>query len=607
MLRPAGHDHRVESLVARLPRRVQARARAWRDERERRIYRSLGAEGWPVHPLPRPAADQPYGRGRASEAYARACEELRAVVALSYGGGLRRVAGGLAASDWDISAAADALAEDMRAIGQAMATDLVGRAEGAQGTVRVRYRALAGRHRAGIAAAARIAGRPIPGATAATQWERVTDPGWWRRHLRGEIRWRTEAVWATIAPAGIRWVCPDGLAEHRDTRRAQATWLAAHQMVPGDGGEPVGLDKLAEGRDRRRYAELLARSAGIAENAEDAGMQPRLLTITVPSRMHPTTSAGGRRRPNPRYDGTTVRAAHRWAMDGWARWRTALDRRDIDIQWAIGAQPHRDGCPHYHAVVWARPDDWGEVERLAERYWWRCEPDAHATVDRRIDIRPCHGGPAGAVAYLSRMIAYIARHVDDSPDAPDATAEAEATTAWASAHRIRRYRTSETHATVWRLLRRGDVDVAPLGADAVAAQAAARGDRDAGRRPDYAEFVRRVRAAGIRPAYRTARGRYGDPCHRLVGVQADRVVVVPSRTWTIQRKSLISQARTVVQQVPRVGWRPHQEAAGAVLARLLMPGTGPPATGPPADPAAPPAANTPVPSPACSAGGCSVP
>lgn len=589
MLSPLGHDAWISGQVARLPTRLQDRARVWRDRREHQILSELAREGHPLHPLP----GSGWTGGRASVAHARANIELREIVAVAAGKPVVHVRNGLAATDSDIRSTAETFVRRVYCLTRvalpaaATAAKLKTQDQDQDQKNRLRIQmtrdwsaytgcridqgdrvshpSVTSAQLHALAVAEEFSGITISGRDDTARWQRATDPAWWRGRLRGEIRQRREAVWARIDPTNVKWISPDGLSEYRSAQRAQAQWLANHEMVD-QFGERIGLDTLAEGRGGRRYSELLARTAGLAKVAADAGMEPRLLTITTPSRMHPTTSAGGHRRQNSNYDETIVREAHRWAMDAWARWRAALGRRGIDTLWAIGAQPHHDGTPHYHAVVWAQAADWPEVERLAVYYWWSSEPDAHSTADRRIRCDSICNGHTGAVAYLARVVAYVARQVDVGPHAD----EAEAASAWASAHGIRRYRTSETHATVWRYLRRRDMDVSVLGSDAVKAQKAARNG-------DYAKFLVHRAAADLRPAYRDATNRYSEPARALVGIQGRGIVVIPTRTWRLARKAPSSDPRTVMQEEPRATFdaSDYQESE---LEHLLKtdPKTGPP-------------------------------
>lgn len=541
-----GVEHR---LLAWIPHHMRKRALRWRDRRVKWHYRELRRGGWPKNPVSSSNPEQIFARGRSTEAAAFANRELSALNALVSPLLLRHVGDGLDADDVQVRASAKALAA--RPAASPLPSQLA------------------------LRRLERIAGVQIPGQHEQARWLRASDPGWWKRQIQREIRHRTEALWAIVAPTAVKWVSPDGLTNYRKCQDAQTSWLASH-CIEDQHGIRVGLDVLAEGREGRRYAELLARTAGIAKLAKDQAMTPALITITCPSRMHATTSAGRdqRRRPNPKYDQTSVRESHQWAMSRWAKWRSALKRRGIEVFWCIGVQPHLDGTPHYHAMIWAAESDWAEIRRLAIHYWWDCEPDPDASVDRRIRIDPVKGGHGGAVAYLARVVAYVARTVNG----PDAT-EAEHATAWASRHNIRRYRTSETHSTIWRYLRRRDLDVTPMGNDAIAAQAAARGNPEADRRPDYAEFLRRRQAAGLTVAYVEQQNQYAETVKRPVGVKnAAGLQIVPSRKWTIVPKRQALSPRTVIQEEPRAGRSGPPESLNQALERLLaqQPATGPP-------------------------------
>lgn len=633
MLIPRGHNCWVEEQLGYLPAHLRARARHRRDERERKILRDLADQGHPLHPLPKsgwrgPRANvahrdantelrvlvdtvgrtdpreesshKPYptrvehlpaslqrhalrwlkqfeyraeqhlrSEHRNSliapwldlivdtEAPRRSHQELNGLTEIASGGPMSWVEYGLAALDSDIRRAAKNLASRT-----------------------MTFTAVLGMQSA-LSMQSDLLGFPIPGQDMHAAWGRATDPRWWKQCLRKEIRWRREAIWARLRPTQIAYISPDGLREYRSTQQAQQEWAAKHQMED-DSGNKVGLDTLLEGRDRRRYAELIARTSGMADVAQTEGKTPRLITLTCPSRMHPTTCAGGYHpRANCLYDGTTVKQAHEWSMRNWQLFRAALGNRGIRTYWAIGVQPHYDGTPHYHIVLWAAPDHWPEIERLALKYWWHSEPDAHAQPKSRIDIRTLYGGHSGVVAYLARVICYVARQVDGHGEN-----EAESASAWAAAHGIRRYRTSESHVTVWRYLRRRDISATSLGPSAVAAQNAARGEPVAGVKPDYAAFLKHRSSADLRPAYRDDENRFGERVPRVVGIKAgdDGNPLAPTTLWTLKPKQVPPKpARYTVmpygprgaQSAPKAGGETAAEALDRLM--TLAPTTGPPA------------------------------
>lgn len=397
---------------------------------------------------------------------------------------------------------------------------------------------------------------------------RLSDPSWLRRVARRQWR-RDRSHRQRIAhPTKTEWCTSVDAAMHSEDQARHAGMTETMEMVASDGAtcRIPSRDK----SDKARYAQLLAICKGIAEISRDAGLQPALVTITLPSQWHSVTTARGGRRPNPAWNKSSPSKANKVLQRQWARFRSAISRRGIRNEWVRAVQAHKDCSPHWHLVMWASPNAWPMISELMRRYFVDDLPDdTGATTDHRLEIKSIQGGHAGAVAYLSRTIAYIGRatvgvgcNVDSNKK--DA-AEAEATAAWASTNSIRRFSTSLTRATVWRMLRRADVRVPP---ELQEAQEAAREGR-------YADFHRA--SVGCSPAYEAATSRHGDATHRLIGVRfakrtgAPETVIRPSTRWIMRRRAVPASraANAAPWSFPTTVRKHEREASKFVQIRSL--------------------------------------
>ena len=77
------------------------------------------------------------------------------------------------------------------------------------------------------------------------------------------------------------------------------------------------------------------------------------LMLTVPSSMHHLRTGPDGRQANPEYDGvSTPRDAQSFLNMEWARVRSRLKRTGAK-SWGIRVvEPHFDGVPHWHALMW---------------------------------------------------------------------------------------------------------------------------------------------------------------------------------------------------------------------------------------------------------------
>lgn len=387
--------------------------------------------------------------------------------------------------------------------------------------------------------AERWLGRKIPGRRQRTDGSidsspaiaRTYDDHWMCRAAR--LQWR---LWRSImdmrhAPTVTRYCSATDAECGADARRRAREFLTGHEIVDKNG--TVAPLPSPEQKARGQYAQLMAVARGLGVEAGDASMEARLVTISLPSIHHRTTSAGGGRRENPHYVGTTPAEGHQMLARAWAACRRQLgpDRLAIPIAWVRATQPHIDGTPHWHLVVWAPPDRWGELEAALTKYMVDGIPDrADAPTDRRLRIDRISGGAQGAIAYVSRCLAYVARCIAERHGGGD---EAERASNWASTHGIRRYQCSQdTHATAWRYLARADMPTPTM------EMRLAKEAREDG---DHALFARLVKKAGIRPAYREEVNHYGETVKRLIGLRqqlpdGSELTVVPTSRWQTRRK-----------------------------------------------------------------------
>ncbi len=425
--------------------------------------------------------------------------------------------------------------------------------------------------------------KPIPGATVESQMKRLTDPRWWRRTLRKTARQAHEIAAIHHEPQVMKWCSPRVREWQLSSIKATKKWADKHAMVPDDGGEEVPMGVLIEGGPRRRYAELLARSKGIATLADREGLTPYLITVTVPGEMH---------RTSPEWAGAIAPDHARWFQKGWRRLTRWAQRHNEMRYWIVACQPHRDGSAHWHIVAWLR----SQVEAKAKmREVFRAGRGESEDRQRHgLDFKKIEGGSGGAVAYVSRVISYIARVTDQHEGTTEDQEEAERATAWASTWSLRRFRTSHSRVTLWREMRRGDVEI--FGStEGKAAQACARDG-------NYAGFLDASADAGVKVAYAEGVDQYGDPARRICGVQIGETVHVRTRRWTIKaaRQTPCETCETETDAVNakyRESQHRRPEPCAPTRPDVVIPLRRPPPTSPPARIGPPPAVPPPQPPP----------
>lgn len=219
-----------------------------------------------------------------------------------------------------------------------------------------------------------------------------------------------------------------------------------------------------------RRGELMTRIRGAEEWATANGMVGIFTTNTLPSRFHASLFAGG---INPNYEGATPRDGQKWLSKAWARARASIKRRNIKMFGFRVAEPHHDGCPHWHMLLWVNAEQVQQLTDLIRGYWLQDSGDEYGADKARFKSEAIDPARGGAVAYVAK---YIAKNIDDfgsvgteghtdhhgeQIELIEGGNKARRVTAWASGWRIRQFQAiGQPPVTVWRELRRIDAGMA---------------------------------------------------------------------------------------------------------------------------------------------------
>lgn len=241
---------------------------------------------------------------------------------------------------------------------------------------------------------------------------RARCPMWWRRQLRrAAVRHREaegRAAGEVCAARRQPYVTNDTAHRYRQRKASNAAMMEATQLE-NDGGQVVSLADLAAvsvSSKAIRRGELMTRIAGCERWAQAMGQRGVFLTLTAPSRFHSMLRHGGR---NPKWDGSEPKDAQAWLCKAWQRARAKLQRAGVSIFGFRVAEPHHDGCPHWHALLWAKPGQLWRAVRIIKRAWLKLEGDeAGARAHRCKAVLMRQGGAAGYIAK------YVAKNIDDA-------------------------------------------------------------------------------------------------------------------------------------------------------------------------------------------------
>lgn len=384
--------------------------------------------------------------------------------------------------------------------------------------------------------------------------DRVCDAAWWRRTLRRHLMRRREHGAIKLGfvhrKAGL-YVSNDAMHRHRQSRKKSRQWMELMEAI-NEEGEVFDLVELAEGNvsnpDKRR-AEMMVRVKGQEEVARTLGYEALFVTWTTPSRMHATADS----RPNPKYDDASPKEAHGYLCQQWGKARAALDRADVPYFGLRVAEPHHDGTPHWHLLLFVSTSQKGKLLSTLIRYALEHDADEPGAKKHRFTWELIDPDKGSAVAYVAK---YVSKNIDGKGVGADFEAigedtatTAERVTAWANLWRIRQFQFfGDCPVTIYRELRR--LREAPKLEDLIQHWLAA----DDG---NWSGYLTAMLAAPIKLWTEEAPSqRYqGETIRVIRGVEINgHRLETRQHTWTLRRKSESSVPWTRVNNCTRAGF-----------------------------------------------------
>lgn len=417
---------------------------------------------------------------------------------------------------------------------------------------------------------------------------RLVDARWWRRQLRKRVKRAFEAGNIRLGYVNYRaepYASNDAVLSRLAQNRRNAAALAA-TMVQNEHGQQFSIADLAEKTTANkaiRRGELMLRINGFEQIARECGDQGIFITWTCPSRFHAMQHSG---KPNPKYDGSTPREANAYLGKVTALCRSALARRGIGVYGFRIAEPHHDGCPHWHLLMFVRPtakyktlhlrDVAGRAIRIMKRYAWRADRGEPGAFKRRLDVKRIDWAKGSAAGYIAK---YVAKNIDGVAEhktkegyvvTPEMDGDIELTPSarvesWAACWGIRQFQQwGGAPVTVWRELRRIEEIMVNEAPPAMLRAWNAVQKIDGEKRACWAEYLRaqggalvprKELAITLAKDEKTVIGRYGETeritpygvrCSALIGVVYKSV----RHTWTPVKATSVSGVAVGVA-VPR--------------------------------------------------------
>ena len=393
---------------------------------------------------------------------------------------------------------------------------------------------------------------------------------WWKGRLRRlAAAWREhlQIALAQVSKTRSPYASRTTIAEWREQKRRTRDFLQSMDLEDEEGNRISLIDKHdgSVANPAIRRCELMTRIRGFETICHEMGYVGEFCTLTAPARYHATLSSG---QHNPKWRGASPAETQRYLCQLWQKVRARLHREQIRLFGIRVAEPHHDGTPHWHLLLFMRPQQVAQVRQILTEY--ACQQDndelkSEKACRARFHTTAIDPQKGSATGYIAK---YIAKNIDgyaldgerDHESGASLRDCAAAVSAWASRWHIRQFQfIGGAPVTVWRELRRiteGEGLRAMSETLADAREAADRGDWAAYVNAQGGPLVRRDELA-VRSWYQPAgqRNSWGEEMTRIKGVYltavgAEKPLLTRLVSWKLVPKRKEEQARSPVDNAP---------------------------------------------------------
>ena len=388
---------------------------------------------------------------------------------------------------------------------------------------------------------------------------RLCDFSWWRRKL---ITWQSRELEAFARELGFvcrktgAYISNISFARRSDRKRSNRALLEKLQ-AENELGQTYTLAELADlsvSNPAIRRTELMVRMRGFENIANEASEQftGQFCTLTCPSKYHARSKSGIQ---NSKYNGATPLEAQHYLNTVWQRTRAAWKRQGIEAFGMRVVEPHHDGTPHWHLLLFFESTQVAPATAILQGYALEEDGEEPGASEHRLQVVTIDPSKGSATGYIAK---YISKNIDGyGIDADqyglDAKNSAQRIEAWASVWGIRQFQQiGGASVTVWRELRRLDAETIDASLLAQLIQAADNGEWD-----HFTELMggaicpRNERP--VRPMYlaKAEENRYGEIIQKLNGLfYCSSQIVTRLHTWVISKVATTSHEANIVSVAP---------------------------------------------------------
>lgn len=293
---------------------------------------------------------------------------------------------------------------------------------------------------------------------------RLQKEKWWLVKLRKiHDRWREHLMIATsyVSKVASPYCSEPCLREWVAQKKANFEYLQAMELEDQDTGERTSLlDKVMGSVSNPKIArhELMVRMRGFEDMANEMGLVGMFYTLTAPSRYHATHVHSGKR--NDKYCNASPRKTQKYLCNVWSRVRAKWGREGIRTFGFRVAEPHHDGTPHWHLLLFLHPEEVALATEIFHEYALQVDGSEPGAAQYRFTGKPIDEEFGSATGYIAK---YISKNIDgygmdgefDHESGKPVKEMAKRVRAWASRWSIRQFQQiGGAPVSTWRELRR---------------------------------------------------------------------------------------------------------------------------------------------------------
>ncbi|HBV2137837.1 TPA: replication endonuclease [Klebsiella variicola] len=293
---------------------------------------------------------------------------------------------------------------------------------------------------------------------------RLQKEKWWLSKIRHiHDCWREHLMIATgyVSKVASPYCSDPCFREWVAQKKANLEFLNAMELEDQDTGERSSLlDKVMGSVSNPKIArhELMVRMRGFEDMANEMGLVGMFYTLTAPSRYHSTHVQSGKR--NDKYRDASPRKTQKYLCKVWSCVRAKWGREGIRTFGFRVAEPHHDGTPHWHLLLFLRPEEAEYATAIFRKHALREDGGEPGAQEHRFTVTLIDEKFGSATGYIAK---YISKNIDgygmdgelDDESGQPVKEMAKRVRAWASRWSIRQFQQiGGAPVTTWRELRR---------------------------------------------------------------------------------------------------------------------------------------------------------